>query len=161
MRTPDEIENALLRLMPAGISVSAQVEMEEKLDELCGGVEVDMGRPVLAVNWKRYVGIAAALTVGIFVALAGYERGLVGNVAEVGREVFQEALPADLVFLTGSDRLEDVSDEGVFVDSAGSAIRKVRIRLVDEQQMRDEETGIVVVVSEPREEMLILPVNSF
>lgn len=66
-----------------------------------------------------------------------------------------------MVFLTGSDRVEDAEDEGLFVDTGGSAVRKIRFRVVEETQVRDEETGIIVMLTEPREEQYMVPVSTF
>jgi len=54
-----------------------------------------------------------------------------------------------------------MSDEGLYIDTGGSAVRKVRIRVIEESQIRDEETGFVVMLTEPREEMYMVPVSNF
>ncbi len=69
--------------------------------------------------------------------------------------------PPELIYLSESDRVEAMSDEGLFVDSGGSAVRKLRVRVIEESQIRDEETGIVVMLTEPREEMYMVPVSTF
>ena len=60
----EEMEKALLRLVPAALSESAQAEMEARLDELAGDAGVirhDFPR------WAKWLGgIAAAVTIGVF-----------------------------------------------------------------------------------------------
>jgi hypothetical protein len=46
-------------------------------------------------------------------------------------------------------------------DPDGAAMQAVRVRVVEANTLRDEETGIVVQVSEPREEMVLTPVSVF
>ena len=66
----------------------------------------------------------------------------------------------EMVFLSDVDRWR-ISDEGLYVDSGGSAVRKVRVRVVEESQIRDEETGIIVMLTEPREEMYMVAGQHF
>jgi hypothetical protein len=54
-----------------------------------------------------------------------------------------------------------MSDEGWVADPDGSAMQAVRLRMVSEDVVRDEETGYTVTVSEPREEVLLMPVSDF
>ena len=63
--------------------------------------------------------------------------------------------------LRQADRVEEVSDDGLYVDAGGSAVRRLRVRVVEESRMRDEETGIVVNLTAPREETYLLPISTF
>jgi hypothetical protein len=54
-----------------------------------------------------------------------------------------------------------MSDEGLFVDSGGSAMRRLKVQVVEESKVRDNESGIVVTLCEPREEMYLVPVSTF
>ncbi len=156
MQKPDahtEMEKALMRLMPVGLSEGAQSEIEAQIDELAGevgGVRFGFSR---SAKWLAGSGIAAAVAIGFAVFPFG----------EKDAPPIAAAPDVDpgLVVLAASDRVEDVSDEGLFVDAGGSAIRKVRVRVVEESRIRDEETGIVVMLSEPREEMYSVPVSTF
>ena len=60
-----------------------------------------------------------------------------------------------------SDRIESMTDEGWQEDADGTAMRALRLSVVEENSLRDEETGIVMQVSEPREEILLMPVSAF
>jgi hypothetical protein len=59
------------------------------------------------------------------------------------------------------DRVEAMSDEGWVADPDGAAMQAVRVRVVEANTLRDEATGIVVQVSDPREEMILTPVTVF
>ena len=163
MQKPDpnfeEMEEALRRLMPVAVSGDAQERLETMLDELAGDPEIerfDFRRPA---KWLAGAGIAAALGLGIYVSVPRQSSPVktvdsapVSNPAD---------LPPELVFLSESDRVEGVSDDGLYIDTGGSAVRKVRIRVIEESQIRDEESGIVVMLTEPREEMYMVPVSTF
>lgn len=145
-----ELEKALMRLMPAALSDGAQSEMEERLDELSGGAEV---RRHDFSKWAKWLGgMAAAAAIGVF-ALPSGERTtppLAGQDGEDG-----------MVVLAELDRVETVRDEGLFVDAGGSAVRKMSVRVVGESRILDEETGIEITLTEPREESYLLPVSTF
>jgi hypothetical protein len=146
----DELEKLLMRLMPVALSDSAQAEIETQIDELAGTDHVvrhDFSR------WAKWLGgIAAALAVGIYAIPSGTREAmpLVGSTSGV-----------EMVVLTELDRMESIRDEGLFVDPAGSAVRKMSVRVIGESRIRDEETGIEVTLTEPREEMYLMPISTF
>jgi hypothetical protein len=146
----DEMEKALMRLMPVALSDSAQVEIETQIDELAGVAHVvhhDFSR------WAKWLGgTAAAVAVGFYAIPSGTREAtpLVGSTADVGMVVLNEL-----------DRMESIRDDGLFVDPAGSAVRKMTVRVVGESRIRDEETGIEVTLTEPREEMYLMPISTF
>ena len=153
----DAMEKALLRLMPAALSETAQAGMEAQLDELSGSVEVLSGDAVVIRHGfprraKWLCGIAAAVTIWVFAFPFGSQESapLVGIAEDDG-----------MVVITELDRVENVLDEGLFVDAGGSAVRKMSVRVVGESTILDEETGIEVTLTEPRREMVLLPVSTF
>lgn len=155
----EEMEKALLRLMPVAMEEEAQERMEAMLDGLAGDSKVvrsDFRKPS---RWLAGTGIAAALGLGVYLSIPR-QNSPVESVKSVPVAA-QSDLPPELVFLSETDRVEGMSDEGLYIDTGGSAVRKVRIRVVVESQVRDEETGIVVMLTEPREEMYMVPVSTF
>jgi hypothetical protein len=151
----NEIEAALARLMPPALSEDCQFAIESMIDELAGPeseeiVEMPFRR---GNHWRYGSGIAAAaaglLTLLPFVKTAPTRANAVVSQA-----------PAGLVLVGESDRVESMTDEG-WQDSDGSAMHAVRLNVVAENSLRDEETGIVMQVSEPREELLLTPISAF
>lgn len=158
--TAKDVERALLGLMPVALSDHSQREIGEMLDELAGVED----RNVAVRPWFRRLGIAgaaAALITCGYVFLLDSGDSDMGQVASI--MTFQSAGDAvgELELVSEMDRVEEVSDEGLYVDSGGSAVRKVRVRVVEESRIKDKETGIIVMLSEPREEMYMLPVSHF
>lgn len=98
-------------------------------------------------------GIAALLAVvfSLFSKPGGQEKTRVVQAAELG----------EMVLLEASARVEEMTDEGWREQEDGSAIHAVRVNVVDEKQIRDGETGIVMRISQPREEWILTPINSF
>lgn len=145
-----EVEEVLLRLMPVGLSRGVCEELEASFDELGGAEVVGDGRFRVGVKWLAGVGVAAGVMFGVFLGMkkdggGGGARGGEGGVS----------------FLEEADRVEEVSDDGLYVDAGGSAVRRLRVRVVEESRMRDEETGIVVNLTAPREETYLLPISTF
>ena len=149
----DEMEKALLRLMPAALSVGSQNEIDDMIDELADGAKVKrhgFGRPAA---WLGVMGAAAALALGVFLIPFGSDKA---------SPLAASPLPqAGLVVLAETDRVENVRDAGLFVDAGGSAVRKMRVRVVEESRIRDEETGIELTLTVPREETYLMPVSTF
>lgn len=145
----DEMEKALMRLMPVALSDSAQASMDARIDELAGVQVVthDFSR------WAKWLGgIAAAVAIGVFALPFGNWKAapLVDLTAD-----------DEMIVLNELDRVENVRDEGLFVDAGGSAMRKMSVRVIGESTIRDAETGIEVTLTEPREEMFLMPISTF
>lgn len=146
-----DTEEALQRLMPVGLSAGLQEGLEECFDELAGESKMDF----YAVA-KRIAAIGA-----VAVLVAGLVLGMIIIQTPGDRLAGLDEAEPDVVFLEELDRVEDVSDEGLYVDAGGSAVRKLRVRVVEESRIRDEETGIVVDLSAPREETYLVPISTF
>ncbi|KAB2639546.1 MAG: hypothetical protein DVB26_06750 [Verrucomicrobia bacterium] len=160
MPAPNPIETALARLMPPALSQAGQRSIEAMLDELAAAVSLPATpvtrQPLWARRFRLPLGIAAALAVLL---------ALVPRIP-TGALPMAMARPASakasaLVLISESDRVETMSDEGWVADPDGGAMQAMRVRVVEANTLRDEETGIVVQVSDPREEMILTPVTVF
>ncbi|MFD2256223.1 hypothetical protein ACFSSA_06030 [Luteolibacter algae] len=156
--TPTEIEKALRNLMPVALSESISSETEEMLDQLGSDILVPIPRKRALSAWMVPAGIAA-LVAFLLTFFLSQSRQL--ERATVGDALSSENIGPLVSFLTESDRVENFSDDGLIVDDSGSAVHKVRVRVVEESKVRDEETGIIVQLTEPREEMYLVPVSTF
>ncbi len=158
MQTPEHpVEAILARLMPPALSDGAVRDMEAMLDELAGSPAeeiVEMKPP--ARSWPlRWIagGIAAA---GVAAALVFPPKP--GAVPVVAAAVESAA---GLVLIGESERIESTADEGWVENSDGSAMQALRLSVVEENRFVDRETGIEMMISEPREELLLMPVSAF
>ena len=150
----NEMEAALQRLMPVGLSQAVQEQLEANIDDLADEARGDVFNFRTAAKWSGGLTAAAVVAFGLFVGFTKYN-------AKGDEQSVASAAESKVIFLEEADRVEEVSDDGLFVDAGGSAVRKVRVRVVEESRMRDEGTGIEVSLSAPREETYLLPISTF
>ena len=158
MHTPESVEVILARLMPPALSEEGQHGIEAMLDELAGEAPVEMPIPKRSSRpWSRrlIVGGIAAAAVGMAVLFPTVDDGKFVSIAE------EREVAPDFVLVSESGRIESSSDEGWVEDSDGTTMRALRLSVIEEESIRDEETGIVMQVSEPREDILLMPVSAF
>jgi hypothetical protein len=166
MESPEDIEKALARLMPSAISEKGQRSMEDLIDSLAAGEPVAVELPPVKKSsrpsWFAYGGIGAAAA-AVVVALS-LPQGGPGSPAVVGKTPAPEA-PADdsngLVLIGQSEVVEEAVPEDWMSETDGVPHRAWRVRVVDQERLRDVETGYEVLVSHPREEVRLMPVTSF
>jgi hypothetical protein len=165
MHKPDPIESILARLMPPALSEDGQYEIESMLDTLAGIPAALPPAKSSGMAWMRRIitggiaatGVSAAL---IFPLATPPAPSSWAVVAPAAAESANDA-PAGLVLVSESDRIESMTDEGWQEDADGSTMQVLRLYVVEENSRLDEETGIIIQVSEPREEILLMPVNTF
>lgn len=156
MHDAKSIETILSRLMPPALSEEGQRDIEAMLDELAGPVAANVTalrpRPRF---WPTIGGIAAAI-----VAIAVISQAFNPKAPAI---IARAVVPDEPLFeLVGeSDRVEAIRDDGWLESPEGSAMRATRLRVVEENSLLDHETGIVMQISEPRDELLLMPVSAF
>ncbi len=153
MREIDPIEAALARLMPVALSDSGQRSIHETLDELA--VDVPVNPRHLRRKWGIGLGIAAAATVSAFVAWPSLH-----SPAPAVAALEEEPAPP-VEWVSKADRIESLHDEGRISGTDGDALQAVSVRVVAENTLRDRQTGYTVNISEPREELVLMPVTPF
>jgi hypothetical protein len=153
MHDRDSVETILARLMPPALSVSAQQDIEAMLDELAGPAAVNQPS---ARSWRRWI-IGGGLAASLAAALAIPH---LMKPATTPETVTATHLP-EFLLVGESDRVQSMTDEGWREIPDGSAVRAMRVRVIEENSLFDEETGIVMQVSQPREELLLMPISTF
>jgi len=166
MQAPDPIEAALQRLMPPGLSQPGLGSIEAMLDELAGAAEP--AQPAVASSaaarksrGNRWNFIASGIAASLAAVLALNFNPRTSPADIVATEVPIAAKPHGLVLLGGMNHIEEMSDAGWIAAPDGMAMEATRVRLVEANTYRDEETGVLVEVSEPREEILLTPISAF
>lgn len=160
MQAPDPIETILARLMPPALSQGAHDDLSAMIDDLAGpaGAENVIVHP--SNHWlvRSLIGGGIAAAIGAMIAIFPLEK----EVPQSRTALSPPAYPSSgLVLISGSDRVESMSDEGLQISPDGSAMHALRLHAVEERSVRDEKSGIVVKISEPREEILLVPISSF
>lgn len=165
MQTPDtvdpvteSVEAILARLMPPALSEDIQTEIEKMIEELAG-IEPPQVVPISSggwiARWSAAGGIAAAL--GLLGALYLGDK----TVREPRNGGLVQDMSAGLIVVSESNRVESMTDEGLKENADGSTMRALRLWGVETKQVLDKESGIVVEIREPREELLLTPISEF
>lgn len=159
MQAPDPVETILARLMPPALSEGCQTDIEEMLGDLAGPDSENVV-PFSSGKWiaRSLIGGGIAAAIGAMCAVFPLRHSAPD--APVAKASGTEPA-AGLVFVSESDRIESVTDEGWRKDSEGDPMHSVRLKTVQENNVRDEKSGMLVRISEPREEVLMMPAESF
>lgn len=156
MSKPEDIEDILARLMPAALSERAGTDIGETIDQLAqdAGLDIPSIHPA-PVRWPWVAGIAASV---VFAAMVIWKQTPVSPSSAYVQPVRNSA---ELVSISHTDTLQSVVQEGWRDDVGGKPHQALRLHMLAQQQIRDEQTGIVMTVSQPREEVLLVPVHTF
>ncbi|MFU8892649.1 MAG: hypothetical protein ACNA8L_03380 [Luteolibacter sp.] len=154
-------------LMPVALSGSATESIHTLLDELAGvenpPAEIPASKPVTPRKTAPWNAAAAAVA-GLLAVAAWLVSPQVEDLAFTLSSDDHATLaldPQNMHLVDESTRLAWVEDEGWLDDPDGIALRAVRMRVVEENRLLDAQTGLIVHVSSPREEMLLMPVSTF
>ncbi len=154
MQAPDPIEIIMARLMPPALSQDGQTQMDAMIDDLAGPENI------IEISSKGW--LVRCMIGGGIAAAVGALAAVIPMIHRAPQASFSHpASPAGLVLVNESDRIESMTDEGWREDSEGSAMHSVRLKATRENNVRDEETGMVVRISEPREEIMMMPISAF
>ncbi len=156
MQAPDPVETILARLMPPAFSQDGQFEIEEMIDELAGPEPEN----VVGISSGRWQ-VRALIGGGIAAAIGALIAVLPLDPASRVAAVVPVPAASGLLLLSESDRIESMTDEGWQEDFNGLAMRAIRLNAVEENSVLDEESGMVVQISENREEVLLVPISAF
>ena len=159
MQAPDPIEAVLARLMPPALGQNSQFEIDSMIDELAGSRVPERGS-IVSLSWLIRTLAAGGIAASFGALCAVFP--LVGSSPDSRVTIHppRETL-SGLVLVSESDRIESMTDEGWQEDPDGSAMHALRLIAVEENSVRDEESGMVVQISEPREEILLTPITAF
>ena len=165
MESPEDIEKALARLMPSAISEKGQRSMEDLIDSLAAGetvaevVELPPAKRPSRLPWFGGIGAAAAAVVVALSLPQTHGPAVVKN--STNPPETPAAASNGLVLIGQSEVVEEAVPEDWMSETDGVPHRAWRVRVVDQERLRDVETGYEVLVSHPREEVRLMPVTSF
>jgi len=155
MESPEEIEKALSRLMPAALSENGQRSLDELIDGLTAGEGQAPLPRVAGFPWGWVAGLGAAAA-AVVLALS-----FPATTPAVPVAVAPAVPDVGIVRIGQSERVETAVPEDWMSESDGVAHRAWRVRVVDEERLHDVETGYEVLVSRPREQVVLMPVTAF
>jgi hypothetical protein len=163
MESPEDIEKALARLVPSAISDRGQRSLEDLIDSLAAGESageealVEMPQPRRKPwRWIGGIGAAAAAVALALVIPAGTPEDSASFAANpIPRE------KDGFLVLGQSKHVESAVPEDWTSEADGVTHRAWRVRVVNQERVQDLETGYEVLVSQPQEEVILRPVNTF
>ncbi len=158
------IEEKLRRLVPPSLSETAQVKLEETIDRLAG-VEPHCANTAKAENkkfwpWKAAAAVALlAAPVVMYQMQSAPQPDALLAIRDVGDV---SDLAPELVVLKTSCRIDACEDDGLIIPTDGAAPHyRYRYSITNEEQVRDAETGTVITLRQPQQEVLTIPVTQF
>lgn len=178
MESLEDIEKALLRLVPSAISEKGQQSLDDLIDGLAaeageepGIMEMPAPEPAVAVPkrrvWSWTGGIAAAAAAIVAAMVLPQGNPGVGSQA-VAYHGNPQVTPAgnssheDGILLLGqTERVEAAEPEEWVSEANGVPHRAWRCRVVNEERVQDVKTGYEVTVSRPLEKVVLMPVTAF
>lgn len=154
-------------LMPVALSDDASGSIHAMLDELAGMNTANADAPPAPAaiapknsSWRAAAAVVAGLLAISAWLLAPGTKKLAFSPSPKSTSFTAQNVPI-MHLVDESTHLAWFEDEGWLDDPDGGALRAVRMRVVEENRFLDAETGLIVHVSSPREEMLLMPVSSF
>jgi len=160
------MEEKLNGLLPPSISEQGQSRMEDVIDQLAGleAAEIvqtagsdDKAWPSSG-SWK----VAAALALlAVPVVMFLTKEEPLSSIAQLDSSTELRDLSA-LVVLSSINRIDGREDDGLIIPENGSSPHyRYRYHVTDEEQVRDDETGTVITLRQPRQEVVTIPVTQF
>ena len=154
------------RLMPVSLSEDATFSIHSLLDELAAESQPPLPTQATpAAPTRRWLPLTTTAAAAAIAMLAAATALLTPAPEHTPPDQSTRALAADDHFamrlVDESTRLSWVADGGWLDAPDGGTVHAVRIGVVEENRILDEETGIIVNVTSPREEMLLMPVSTF
>lgn len=166
MKSPEEIEKALQRLMPAAFSAQGEDNVSRAIARLASAREDIIELPEVVrkssrLSHKFTWSAAAALLIGIGTALF-----LMPPDANQSQVMTMQPVPAGAVVNQPVliDRMQ-VSDSGIYEGTLsaedGSMMSQVNRRIQTRERYRDPKSGFLITVSESRDEKVLVPKTRF
>jgi len=162
MPRPESIEDMLSRLIPPALSDGGQARIEEMLDDLAGLSATASPAPAPTaiagphVRWRMLGGIAAAASITLGALVFAQKAPTPSSFATVNHPARHA-----LTLLEESGQVEDATNAGTVEESDGTSLQAWRYHVIERNRMKDQTTGLVVEVSQPRDEFLLTPVSAF
>lgn len=160
------LEEKLEGLVPSPLSEGGERMLEDRIDELAG---VDSeARPAEqaapTVFWSRRVAaVVLVLAIPVVMIQMKPERPDDTSLAMLDADLAPSVpVHPEMILLKSTKLIDGREDDGLIVPADGAAPHyRYRYRVVDEEQVRDPETGAVITLRQPRQEVVTIPVTEF
>ena len=164
------IEERLSQLTPPAISENGQAMLGQTIDELAGVEpcldQVHGGKnPAVTVRsrmkdwpWKAAAAVALLAVPAVMLIDQDDASPSLTTNASTGDPLFS----SELVVLKSTNRIDGREEDGLIIPRDGSSPHyRYRYHVTDEEQIRDDQTGTIVTLRQPRQEIVTIPVTQF
>ena len=167
MESLEYIEKALSRLVPSALSEEGQRSLEDLIDSLAAEEPAVVEMPAVTRRpWGWIAGgigaAAAAVVISLSMpALAPDAPRLVANPLPGIVPASSQDEKGGVVLLEQLEKVEAAQPEDWMSETDGVAHRAWRRRVLSQERVQDLQTGYEITVSNPREEVILMPVTAF
>lgn len=169
MKSPEEIEKALQRLIPPALSERAQADVSSMLASLAATASAE-AKEVKEVNrlsllrWPISIAAAVAI-VAVSIALWSSSFGSSDRIAAVTSNPVAPTTNTDgettPVLIDRMLVTDGMTVEGTLTAADGSVMNQVNRRVQTRERYRDAKKGYLITISETRDEKVYLPKKGF
>lgn len=170
MKSPEEMEKALRRLVPPSLSAQAHADVSAMLASLAASAKPTATVPDISPESKRPPhravvrwSAAAAIVIGAISALALSQPESETMAASAPTEVPAHTTESDTLPIL-IDRMlvtDGITVEGTMTAADGRVINQVNRRVETRERYRDAKKGYLITISETRDEKVYLPKKGF
>lgn len=169
MKSPEEMEKALQRLIPPALSERAQANVSSMLSSLAASaspasVEAKNTIRFSALRWPLSIAAAVAIA-AVSIASWSASRGPSDKIAAVTRDAATPTPNADgetsPVLIDRMLVTDGMTVEGTLTAADGSVMNQVNRRVQTRERYRDAKKGYLITISETRDEKVYLPKKGF
>lgn len=168
MKSPEDMEKALQRLIPPALSERAHADVSAMLTSLAASAPSSVVDPVTSArrfSLRTPLSIAAALAI-VSVSIAVWtssgirERQSIVASAPVPRTATADGETQPILI----DRMlvtDGMTVEGTLTAADGSVVNQINRRVQTRERYRDAKKGYLITISETRDEKVYLPKKGF
>lgn len=163
MKSPEEIEQSLQRLVPPALSPRARANVSAMLASLAEKAQPETDIVALPVARRHFPlrQIAAAAVAIIALTLVGISfsptpQTSIAATPEPAAETQNSPVLIDRMLLT-----DGMTVEGTLTAADGTVMNQLKRRVETRERYRDTQKGYLITVSETRDEKVLLPKRGF
>ncbi len=160
-----DLERRLESWATHDISEDAQLSCDDLINRLAGIEASEKSLDMISSGRRKpwLWSSAAALTLGLLIWIA-YDKTIFkeSDASLVTADSITAVQTSDFTLLRSVNRVDAREDDGLIIPNDGTApYYRYRYHVVDEEQVRDKETGAVITLRQPRQEVITVPVTQF
>jgi hypothetical protein len=157
------IEEKLAQLVPPALSDEGQRNLEDLIDDL-SGVDADLAKSNAArfpkgLVWKAAAVLALSASIVIIRSTFVLEdhTALLTHNDQVAHSNI-----AEMVVLSSTKLIGGRENDGLIVPIDGTTPHyRYRYHVIDQEQVKDPDSGLVITLRQPRQEVLTIPITQF